>query len=559
MTDFEHELEHRLRRRQVLWGVGRSAIATFGLIACSDVVQSAPVTDGDDDAFLERLMREARPRLPYRQEPYRLTRTVTIPAGVTLTIDPNTRIIWDGPVGSGTSLVSVFKAAGDNTGVVVSAGEAFIECRVPSPFVYAVEMRGFSGFTVTGIHSRECQQALIASTSDAYAEVKLEGPNANAARNFSVIGGGASYAKLQPFGHGACFLHFAADGQVRGARYRNVPNGVQWWGGNADPVRPPAEGGAANERKCRKLLVVDVTVEHVAGAGIWGALGQDIVVRQCTVNDAGDVAFDAEGCNQVTFDRCTASNGRNGCFTTFFLCNGVKFVNCTGVVDNKAFPLLRVYNESQTNWDNKGLEIIGGFFECRDQTGPATIDTAFGPVGTLSIIGAKLKNVRIDVAHSNMHKTVISGNTLDLPFPLRGKAAITAGASKSLQKAPTVIPGGVIVENNIIRYTAQPAGSDGDAAILLREDDFNSSAVDRLRGNRVSGHFATGVALISASPNAGVVPSFTITGNRFSGLAPTARLLSIEREAPTSQQPTIRWDDTQTRDGAAVPLARALR
>jgi len=494
-----------------------------------------------------------------RSTPYRVTRSIHLPQGMSVTLDAGVRLIWAGPTGSLTSLIGVFVATGNDVAIVAKGNGATVECAVPSPFVYAALMRGFSGFTVTGLHARECQHVHVNASTDDYDRVRLDGPDANAARNVRITGGGASYAKPQLTGHGACFLHFSRSCTVRDARYRNVPNGLQWWGGNADPVRPPANGGAKNERKCRDIVIENVSTEQVAGAGIWGAMGSNIIVRDCMVAEVGDVGFDAEGCNRVTFERCTARNAHNGCFSTFFLCNGIRFVDCTGIVDKKTYPLVRVYNESQTNNDNLGLEIVGGTFECRDPDGTSTIDTANGPVGTLLITRVTLKNVRIDVAHSNMHRTVITHNVLDFTRPLDSLTAISAGSSKSLQRAPTVIPGSVVIEDNSIRYIASTPGEGTATAIKLREDDFNSSATDRVRRNRISGAFGTGIAIVNASPNRGIVPHVTVEGNVFRTLAPKARLLSIVMETAGSARPTVSWDPTQLRDGRAVPLSTALR
>lgn len=558
MTMQHRPSRHDASRRDVLRGMGHGVAGALLTAATPACARSEPSAGPDDDSALEHMLASEIPRIAARDTPYRVTRSLRIPAGRTVTIEQGARLRWEGPPGSATSLVGVFVATGPDTAVVADGSGAFVECATPSPFVYAALMRGFSGFIVTRLYARECQHVHVNASTDDYASVRLDGPDATAGRNVRITGGGASYAVPQTSGHGACFLHFSRSCEVRDAHYQNVANGVQWWGGNADPARPPANGGARNERKCRDILIENVSAQQVFGAGIWGAMGSNVIVRNCTIAEIGDVGFDAEGCNHVTFERCTAHNAHNGCFATFFLCNGVRFVDCTGIVDNKAFPLVRVYNESQTNNDNVGLEIVGGTFECRDRNGPGSIDTATGPVGTFLLSGATLKNVRVDVAHSNMHRTTIARNTLDFPYPLGALAAISAGSSKSLQGAPVVVPGGVVIEDNVIRYTAAPAAGDAATAIMLREDDFNSSADDQVRRNRISGPFTTGVMLVNASANMGVVPGFTLTGNRFEKLAPGAALLSVQREGKVAVRPLLRWDAQQTRDGRAVPLAQAL-
>lgn len=150
------------------------------------------------------------------------------------------------------------------------------------------------------------------------------------------------------------------------------------------------------------------------------------------------------------------------------------------------------------------------------------------------------------------------GNTLDLPYPLGKLAAITAGSSKSLQGAPQLVPGSVMIADNRIRYSAKSA-TDGAMAILVREDDFNSSAVDQVSGNQINGPFATGISVVNASANVGVTPRFAIIGNHFDGMATRARLLEIKKQGVSASKPIVQWDAAQTRDGRAVPLVNALR
>ena len=175
--------------------------------------------------------------------------------------------------------------------------------------------------------------------------------------------------------------------------------------------------------------------------------------------------------------------------------------------------------------------------------------------------------MRIDTAYLNMHQTLIANNELTFTEPLVGTAAIRAGASQGLPGAP----GGAIVTGNRIVYTASPAApapaptatapaaSSSEAiAIELVEGDFNTHAHSKAIRNSVSGPFDVGIALVSASANSGIIPVFEVAGNRFWGLAASARLLKVERDGEQASAPTVRWDAAQTRNGRATDLARAL-
>jgi hypothetical protein len=474
-----------------------------------------------------------------------------------LTIDPGAHFLCDMPAALPATMTGIFEAVGDAVSILVQGGEAIVESLTASPYLYAAMMRGHSGFTVAGLSARECQHVCVTAATDDYCQVRTGGPEANVARQVVVRGGGAQFGRPQKEGQGACLFQYAVNCQVQDARYVNVPHGVQWWGGDADPVRPPAQGLTANERKCRNLTIRNVAVHGAEGGGIWGSMGQDVHVVDCAVDDVGDVGFDAEGSNAVVFERCFARNAPNGCFSTFFLCDGVRFVDCHGVVDDARRPIVRIYNSTLNGVLNRRVEIVGGLFECLDTSGSSSIDTIAGPVGQFVLSGATLRNVRIDLAYHNMHSTRIVGNDLSFPHPLHDVAAIRAGASKATGTSTGKEAGSVLIDGNRIRYTAQRRGEKA-VAIAVREDDFNGEARDVVRRNSISGPFDIGISIVNASPNLGIVPRFAIAGNRFVGLAPSSPLLVVSREGGVAAHPAIAWDRTQTSNGKAASLPTAL-
>ena len=536
-------------------GWGSAAVLTMNpTIACSRP-DSDGQGSGDDDALLARILAEAEPFIGRRDEPYRITRTLLIDAGKTVRIEPDTRILWAGIVQDEARPVAVFEAAGDDTALVAAGeGEAFIESEVPSPWVYAAAMFGHRGFLVEGIAARNCQHVHVGSSVSAYEAVRTRGADSNIARDVRVQGGGARFTALPSQGNGSCMLAYVSGAHVSDAHYENVSHGVQWWGGDSG-LLAWQNGARENERKCSDLLIERVSVRNATVGGIWGSMGRDIQVRDCRVEDCLDVGCNAEGCDEITFERCTSVNGHNGCFTTFALNDGIRFLDCQGSVDNASYPLFRIYNVTQSNADNRNIAVTGGSFDCLDPSGPASMDCARGPVRELAITGARLRNVRIDTVFLNMHRTRVADNELTFTVPLPSQeAAIRAGASQGL---PGQI-GQAIVDNNTIRYAVQPQRASGDAvAIEMVENDYNANAASQVTGNSVSGPFAVGISLVNASGNPGVVPAFEISGNRFEGLAATARLLSVSREGQASE-PGVRWDASQMHDGRAVDLARAL-
>jgi hypothetical protein len=556
MMDDTEPFAVRLSRRVALARIGTASAAILAL--CPSPVWSGSQAEavgasgdsGSDDALLSRIVSAREPFIARRERPYRITRTLEVPAGRTVLIEPGTRIVWGGPLGNANMRMGVFEAVGDDVTLAVAGGEAFVECDAPAPFLYAAVMRGRRGFSVTNIRARNCQHVYVGAASTAYAEVHTRGDAANIARDVRVSGGGARFDSPSKEGHGACLLTYVTGVHVSDVDYENVANGVQWWGGDSG-LLDWQEGARANERKCSDLLIERASVRH-AISGIWGSMGSDVLVRDSRVEECADVGFDAEGCDAVTFERCTAHNGHNGCFTAFFLNDGIRFVDCRGSVDDKNFPLFRVYNVTQSNADNRNVSVEGGVFECLDPSGPSTMDCASGPVRELSIAAATLRNVRIDTAFLNMHRTRIENNELTFPHPLPSVAAIRAGGSQSLPGAP----GGAIVANNRILYTANSSAGE-PVAIEIVENDYNAAASCRVSGNVVSGAFATGIAIVSASGNPGIAPAFEIAGNEFDDLLPAAPVLRIER-AGASGAPAVRWGAGQTRNGAALDLTKAV-
>jgi hypothetical protein len=539
-------------------GGGSAMLLVLGAGGCSTEAGSSPGprNDGDDDALFARLMKDAEPRVPRRETPYRLTRTVHIPAGRTVTLEPGTRILWAGTTQPKDDSIGVFEAGGDDIALICEGGEATVECPAPSPRVYAALMRGRRGFRVAGIQSRECQHVHVGSTAPDYASVRT-GPNGNVARDIRITGGGARYAELQTKGQGACLVAYAENCRVEGSRYENVSHGVQWWGGDSG-LEPWQNGARANERKCTNLVIERVSVRHAIGGGIWGSMGSRVVVRDCSVEGCRDVGFDAEGCVDTTFERCRALDCLNGCFATFALCDGVRFVDCFASVGNHRRPLFRTYNVTQSPVDNRLIEVVGGRFECRDRSAPGTMDTAMGPARSFIIRDAELINVRIDTAFFNMHRTSIVNNTLIFPYLLPSVAAIRAGSSRRVDGDPSTPPGGAVVQGNRIRYTAG-LSSTNPVAIEIYEDDYNSAAASEIVGNVVEGPFARGIVVVNATLNSGITPTFEIAGNNFSGLPRAARLLSVTRKGAQAPRPNVRWDANQARDGKATALDAALR
>lgn len=535
-----------LSRRGVCLGLGGVAVAA----ACEGLLPATtPPATLTDDQFLAMRLTEPSATLPRRAEPYVLTKTVIVPANHTLAIDADTHIVFR-PATAPESLLGVFQAGGDNVAIVVNGGEAIVESATPSTNVYAATARAVSDFTVIGLRGHNCGHVYIdgGTPGSAYADISTAGPGANVARRIRIERGGASYDRRPSTGHGALMIRYGFDWSVTGCRYSDTFSGVEWWGGDANPVT--GDGAAANERKCGNFVVKDVTVHNTAISGIWGSMGQDGVVSDCTISDCGDVGFDAEGCRRVTFRGCRSRDGVNGCFGTFFLNQDISFLNCDATATKSSLPVFRVHNPTLDMANNRRVVIRGGRWECRDVAGPSSIDTAEGPCAELTIEDAELVNVRIDTAYVGVHRTRIVGNRLVLPHPLGNRAAIRVGGSKTLGSVAAV--GDVLVAGNDIKASAA-----GTAGIELFEDDTISSATATLRANRIAGPFEVGIRIVNASPNPTVRPSSVLIDNRFD-LPSGTRPLAITVSKPDLLRPQVRWQSGVTAAGRPIQASEVL-
>jgi hypothetical protein len=527
-------------RRTVL-SAGTALAAGALLPACR-----AAAAPPDDAQALQALI-DRGAVVPRSAAPYLLDRPLIVARSGPVLFEGGTRLRWIGPPASVRAKAAVIDVVAD--GVTVASqgpGGLQVEAARPDPWLWAVQASGVADLAVRDVQASDCLHVrTFCRRSDRWADVSLAPGARDTCRNVSVTGGGARFAQLPTEGQeGACCIRYTFDWRVEGATYQNVPQGVQWWGGNAYPVDALHEGVPGNARKCARFRIARVTVRDARIAGIWGSMGQDGEVVDCTVERCGDVGFDAEGSWNVAFTRCRATDAVNGAFAVFFLSRDIAFIDCTGLSTRRDWPLFRMWNITQSSAGTGAVAIRGGRFRCTDPAGPGTIDTAGGPTALLEVAGATLENVRIDTAANNMHRTRIVGNRLSFPAGLGGRAAIRVGGSHLLDGRP----GRAEVLDNVVAL-AGPA-EPGSVAVAVYEDDYNGAASGLVRGNRVSGPFAVLVEATGASRN-GMRPTLTVEGNSFASAWPGPQPLRVAREHG-GPAPAVTWRGNV--DGAGRPL-----
>jgi hypothetical protein len=431
-----------------------------------------------------------------------------LPAGCRLVIDAGTVFICDfarsSPINEAEG---VFIVSGDNVSIITNGiGHARVVSRQTDHSRYAVMSQGHSNLKIQGISSVDCAHVFCEAATDTYTKIGTSGAKPNVVKNVQISDGGARFSRaVSEAGHAACTIRYTLGFSVTDCFYENVRHGVQWWGGDANPK---ADGAPINERKCGDGRIERIAVQTAGGASVWGSMGRDIEVIDCTGADLQDVGFDAEGSVRITFIRCTQQRAKNGCFSAFFSNQAVAFIDCVGIQERYDFPLFRIYNEPES-FDNQDILVSGGRFECTDKQ-PGTFDDKFGPTRSLTVTGAHFVNVALKFDHNRNHKIIIENNKLTFPKPpLKQITAIRVGLTHRLAK----VEGYLRVSNNVIvSPSEQLAGSTG---ISIYQNDPHGVPMTVVRDNRIIG-FPSAIVGEWASLNQNGSARFAISSNTLS-------------------------------------------
>jgi len=311
-----------------------------------------------------------------------------------------------------------------------------------------------------------------------------------------------------PSGQGVNFT-FTQNAVASGNIIRGFEHGLQWWGGDPNPDK--GQGGVANARGARNLTYTGNTVTDVGGGGIWGGMGEGIVVSGNVVERCGDVCLDSEGSNSVVFSNNYVMDGTNGAIATFYYNRDVLVTGNTVVSSSAAKPLLRTY----TNWQkapyDRDEQVVGNHFTCLD-TSPCFINSTTGLPERFVFKDNTLRNVTVDVSDTNpKHILVISGN--DFLFDaVASKVPGAIRAARTYSLAPGT-PGSCDISNNTVRSDVpQPPGS---AAIMVYQDDPQIAPLTTIQGNRLLGlhPFPVDIAVGGGSSNPAVTPVFVVRDN----------------------------------------------
>lgn len=452
----------------------------------------------------------------------------------------------------------------------VLAMPVIVRNAVANPNLWAVQFRAAYDFIVQDVEGRNCNAVRTSASTDAYADaVVREDRNRrgeNCCADFKIVRCGAHYDRIFPaLREAAVTCCYSRDGEIIGGKAIRAPHGFMFWGGDGRTDGKGQGESWRNPRKCLRLTVRDYVSEDTQGTFCWGSMGQDISFIDCSGSKCGDVGFDFEGSLNCVARRCRSVDAVNGCFSTFFHCDGILFEDCVAITTDHRRPLFRMYTISQSNSENRSITIRRGMWTNEDRSGIGTIDTRSGCCRDLDIDGLQLSNVRIDTAFHNPHNTRIANNRLSFTFAARSRfSAIRTGFAKSLAGSNGTVVGRTQVIGNSIDSTAeQPAnaagyGSRGDygsCAIDLIEDDFNSSASSTIRGNRIGKGFLTPILVRNWSANPGMRPRIEVADNVI-GIHSSRnhRPIVFTRDGPGIQAPAVSQRGNKRATGEAIAI-----
>jgi len=380
------------------------------------------------DTFLARMVAIGGTwRLPYRSFVYKMTQRVTsgIQNGFTLLGDDRVVVEYSGPGAQGVSDFNrgLFEATDvdDFTIACTQPGGTFtFRCLTAgSVHLWVQHCRGRCRRpSIADVRGEECHLQYCTSSSDTVWEnIVLYGEGANCcsdARATRV----SSYFAAKPFGgEGAVMWYYVDGGRASYVDGYQCGSAVQAWGGNAayefngTPSSDPAV--EAKRLKCRNIYVDNVTAYNTANTWVFFCMVDYARCSDSKGEKALDVGFDAEGCRDVLWSRCTGKDATNANYAVFFWSDNVRMVDCTTILSN-GFTARHVHltNPTQLSFLSGGYSWQGGAAICLDGSfGLFTADAAM----EVCVKDCEMVQSAVWILAEKGFRVRIEGNTVRLP------------------------------------------------------------------------------------------------------------------------------------------------
>lgn len=124
----------------------------------------------------------------------------------------------------------------------------------------------------------------------------------------------------------AIMINYSYNMTVAHCEFRNNHDGVEIWGGNANPAIYAAHQIGAGDITITNCVVNnDFNSNHQTG--VFAALTDGLTVTNCVIKNCSDVGLDIEACQNSTISDNVVKNCINGCLTTFYGGDNVVFAD----------------------------------------------------------------------------------------------------------------------------------------------------------------------------------------------------------------------------------------
>ena len=447
---------------------------------------------------------------------------VVIPTGVVLPVSVNTVIgATDVSWGGGGKIKTTTVGSLSTPGYLITMPAGSTRWSVdgllfegPDNGIVALKVTSATEFRING---NDCTNCILVRTNPdiaIYATMNTAEVGGNVCRGFSITNNVCRNTTAATTNYGCILILYVWDGIISGNRIYGHYQGIQYWGGNANPA---GDGAAANERKCGRLAIFGNLAFNNVEGGIWGSMGQYILMNNNVIDGAGDVALDFEGSNHCVATGNVVKGATNHALTTFFECKNVTFdANpCTTSILNGG--MARIVNGSGLP-NVKGVKFINNTFECTNGMGSVLLESA----ESFTFSGNHCRNTALISAggfiNNQFRSTIENNEFIFSTVASTSFAAIFAGYNN--------LNGRLIIRNNTVTSSVtQPATVTtdfplGSTAIVNTQFDDNNPALVTITGNEVGPGWPQSLQTRWAGPGPGISPARVLLKDNITDLAP---------------------------------------
>jgi hypothetical protein len=283
---------------------------------------------------------------------------------------------------------------------------------------------------------------------------------------------------------------------VHDGRVDRFLHGVEWFNADANLNKGGPRTRAQVAAHGGWYTIENLVCESVGGACVWGSVAHDVLSRNNLSRDAGDVAFDCEGCIDYRSENDSSIEAANGGFATFFYSNHNSFVNPHHTSSTGKNGVM-IYNDSRDPAVNSGTSVVHGVFNCNSV---ACVGVGGNASQNIDVSGSQFLNASI-APNDFWSGPVIENNHFVATVPM--------GAAINLS---TLLGGAAArIENNV--FESHITQAPGTPCVVLKNLDYNVAVAVSLTRNHCLSGFNADWDATSGSGNAGIGMSITLDGN----------------------------------------------